>query len=79
MGNHWNSPFDSNCVIDSLYLGRHINSDFQTGVWTNLTRVAVGDKVTSLNGSLFSGCTKLARVHFGKNIETMGASVFRNC
>jgi len=79
MGDGSNSPFSDNCAIDSLYLGRNINSDFKRGMWTNLTRVAIGDKVTHLIESLFYGYTKLRNVHFGENITSMGEYVFSGC
>ena len=72
-----NSAFSDNCALDSLYLGRNLT--YATRKWTNLTKVAIGDRVTSLNQYLFCDCTKLTSVRFGKNIETVGTAAFSNC
>jgi len=72
------SPFDENCSIDSLYMGRNITG-FTTGNLKNLTRVAIGEKVTYLQSYLFTYSEKLARVHWGKNITSMGSGVFHHC
>ena len=44
-----------------------------------LTKVTIGDHVTSLGSSAFSNCTKLQHVILGEKLVTIGSSAFSDC
>jgi len=79
LGDYSLSPFSNNCSIDSLYLGRNLYSNYQYGVLTNLTKVAIGDEVTDILEKMFYCCGNLINVHFGRNISSMGEYAFCGC
>ena len=66
--------------IGSLYLGRDISystSPFYGNIL--LTSLEVGNQVTSINASCFSGCSELKTVIFGSGLTTIGNNAFYNC
>ena len=79
INNSYGGLSDENFPLDSLYLGRNISRWFDSGKLKNLTKVAIGDKVTTLKVSLFKGSTKLTNVHIGKNIQLIGEYAFSEC
>lgn len=46
---------------------------------SKVTKVVIGDNVTSIGNSAFSGCKKLKTVTIGKNVTTIGANAFSKC
>lgn len=47
--------------------------------WDKLQNAVLGDDVTEIAYSAFSGCTVLADVTFGKNLQTIGEYAFTGC
>lgn len=54
---------------------------FKTGAWVNSkpTKLVIGDGITAVPGSAFSGATKLTQVTLGKDIKSIEYGAFRNC
>ncbi len=46
---------------------------------TKLSKVTIGDKVTTLPDYLFDGCSNLASVYLGKSLQTIPDYCFRSC
>lgn len=44
-----------------------------------LTRVTIGNNVTSIGNNAFNGCTKLANVTIGNSVTSIGNSAFSGC
>lgn len=45
---------------------------------TAITEITLPDSVTTINASVFEGCTLLKKVNLGSSVKTMGYRVFRN-
>lgn len=46
---------------------------------SNITKVTIGDEVTSINQSAFSGCSSLEEVVIGNGVTDIGKSAFGGC
>ena len=69
-----------NCPLETLYLGRNLsydNSPFRDIV--TLESIVIGDNVTSIGSSAFSGCSSLASVEIPNSVTTIGSSAFSAC
>lgn len=44
-----------------------------------LTKVIVGNNVTTIGKNTFSGCSKLKNVTLGKSVTAIGANAFKSC
>ena len=44
-----------------------------------ITSVTIGDNVTSIGGSAFSGCSSLTSVTIGNSVTSIGYDAFYNC
>ena len=73
------------CPLKSVYLGRNIiwtsreygYSPFYNN--TTLTSVTIGDSVTTIGSSAFSGCKGLTSVTIGDSVTTIGSNAFTLC
>jgi len=45
----------------------------------SLTKVTIGDAVTTVNFSAFYGCSKLTEMNFPKTLSVIGGQAFRDC
>ncbi len=73
-----------NCPIESLYLGRSItkffiNVDPPFGDIPTLKSVVIGDKVTTLDSSLFQNDVSLTSIVIPGSVNTISARTFFNC
>lgn len=73
-----------NCPIESLYLGRSvtkffINVDPPFGDIPSLKTVVIGDKVTSLDSSLFQNDVSLTSIVIPGSINKINSRAFFNC
>ena len=68
-----------NCPIESLYLGRHIHpSPFKDN--TTLTTLTIGNSVTTIRESAFSGCSGLiGTLTIPNSVTTIEESAFSDC
>ena len=74
------APIFSTNRIKKLYLGRDIISEdppFQNN--TLLTELTIGNNVTTLGQSIFSGCSALASVNIPNSVTEIGSKAFYNC
>lgn len=73
-------------VIFEKYMGKPITSiaasafsaSSQTGA-SYVTGIVIGNNVTKIGNSAFSGCIRLERVVFPKNLTSIGSRAFQNC
>ena len=66
--------------IETLYLGRNIAgtaSPFKNN--TSLKKLTLGNKVTTIISSMFSGCTGLTSVTIPDQVTSIGSSAFWGC
>jgi hypothetical protein len=71
----------ANTPIETLKLGRDISTSASNAGFANntsLKTVTIGDKVTTINSSLFSGCG-LTSLSIGNKVKTIGSSAFSGC
>ena len=60
--------------------GKMANYDDMKVWWgTNITKVIIGEGVTSIGDFLFANCTKLTSVSIPSTVKTIGESAFANC
>ena len=75
-----------NCPIEQLYLGRNLKYPSQSIEGTspfyenkNLTRVIIGDSVSTIGPRLFEKCISLNYVKLGKCLTGIGGCAFEDC
>lgn len=75
-----------NCPLETIYLGRNISYDgnkMTDGYFSQendaLTSVTIGNNVTGIRESEFSGNSNLASVVIGNRVESIGRYAFRYC
>lgn len=78
-----------NSYIKTLYLGRNLTSTPPTteyehirgGIFagSKLKSVIIGNKVTSINEELFSGCDSLSTITIGNNVKSIHKNAFSDC
>jgi hypothetical protein len=71
-----------NSGVETLYLGRNIQSGCginSTLFGVKLKTVTIGNNVTTINASAFSGCTVLTSLSIGSKVETIGSLAFDGC
>ncbi|MBR1498583.1 MAG: leucine-rich repeat domain-containing protein [Bacteroidaceae bacterium] len=74
----YNRPFHYCDAPKTVYLGRNlIQSEDGTPFETAVTSVEIGDKVTTINPSMFWGNSKLTSVTIGNGVKTIGSAAFR--
>ena len=70
-------------ALNEVYLGRNIsyddplNSPFRAQ--KELSKVTIGNSVTSIGSSMFEGCSSLISVEIPNSVVEMGSAVFSNC
>ena len=71
----------TNAPIETLYMGRNINSTARVPFRNNaaLSSVTIGNDVTAINGNSFSNCTGLQSVTLGNALITIGDNSFNGC
>lgn len=72
------------CPIDSLYIGRNFKREYDNwwyGLFedSSVKKLTIGNTVTKIESSSFSGCKNMTEVSFGNSVTTIGESAFRNC
>ena len=72
----------SDCEIDSLFFGRTLSSksfpdQFQN--MTSITRFKIGDGVTDISESAFSGCSGISSLTIPSSVLTIGKNAFAGC
>lgn len=81
-------PFNGDTSLSEIYIGRNITYDengflpLSAGVnppSETLTKVTIGDDVTSIPYALFRDCVNLTTVTFGTSLKDIGESAFENC
>ena len=69
---------DSECVIE-----RNVKKKFYTifnmNQGASLTNVILGDSITSIGNSAFSGCSGLTSITIPDNVTSIGGSAFQGC
>ena len=69
--------------LEEVYLGRNIYSHYGDILifkgQINLTELTIGDNVTSIASSAFSGCSSLASVTIGNSVTSIGSLAFYGC
>ena len=74
-----NSSF-RDCPIQTLYLGRDLLTGGACfGQAETLKKVTMGNTVTQIGASLFSGCTNLTSIKISNSVTTIGDKAFANC
>jgi hypothetical protein len=68
----------SNVKPTKVYLGRNLGRAIFTDD-TNLTDLTIGDKVTAINNSEFSGCTSLSELRLPNSVTSIGNEAFYGC
>ena len=68
-----------NCPIATLNLDRNLSSFAFTEDIYALKNLILGDNVTSLGNSAFSGCKNLETVTIPNSVTTIGSSAFNSC
>ena len=66
------------CPISKLYLGRSLSSYSFRDIET-LTDVTIGNSVTSIGDSAFSGCTGLSEISIPGSVTSIGDRAFSGC
>lgn len=66
---------DGNLVISGS--GDISSNAFQD--WTNITKVVIGDEITSIGNRTFDGCTKITEVKIGEKVTTISDCAFQYC
>ena len=75
------SPF-LHCPIESLYLGRNLSYSSSYPPFrdnTKLTKLTIGNSVTSIGSSAFYGCSGLTSVNIPNSVKTIGENAFYGC
>ena len=72
----------SECEIDSLFFGHTLSSksfpdQFQN--MTSITRFKIGDGVTDIRESAFSGCSGISSLTIPSSVLTIGKNAFAGC
>ncbi|MDE6410158.1 MAG: leucine-rich repeat domain-containing protein [Muribaculaceae bacterium] len=74
------------CPLETLYLGRNLSyeKDNRHGYSpfyskTTLTSLTIGNSVTSIGSSAFSGCSGLTSVTIPNSVTSLGSSAFSGC
>ena len=70
------------CPVKTLHLGRNINSSSNSYTFRDnktLTTLTIGNNVSSVPNSTFSGCTALSSVKLSNSMTTIGDGVFSGC
>ena len=80
----YNQKAFKDCPIEELYLGRNITEPrhYAYGTFYNkssLHKLIIGDSVTKINYSGFSGCENLASLTLGNSLITIGSRSFSGC
>ena len=74
------------CPLETIYLGRDLSysnewyygySPFYNN--KSLTKVTIGDNVTSIGSNAFSGCSSLASITIPNSVTTIGNDAFNGC
>ena len=70
-----------NSSIGTLYLKRNISYSGHApfGQNTKLTKLEIGNRVTSINADCFNSCTGLTSVSFGSGLTSIGNNAFSGC
>jgi hypothetical protein len=66
----------TNCPIDTLYMGRNLNSSLSS---TGVKHLTIGDSVTSIVNYAFANCRGLTSVTIPNGITTIGNAAFGGC
>lgn len=74
--NIYKYAFDES-FVESLYLGRNINESPFRG--KNISKLIIGNKVTTISNSAFSGCNNLTSVIIPSSITSIGDYAFYKC
>ena len=76
-----NQGYSKYARIEELYLGRLVNEGYlQDFGHVGLKRVSFGEKVTEINGNMFSGCTELpAELALPEHIRVISGGAFSEC
>ncbi|MDO4995245.1 MAG: leucine-rich repeat domain-containing protein [Bacteroidales bacterium] len=75
------TPF-SGCPIESLYLGRDLSYYFYYSPFKNntkMTKLTIGNSVTSIGRYAFQGCSGLTSVNIPNSVTYIGSSAFEGC
>ena len=72
------------CPIDSLYIGRNFKREYDNwwyGLFedSSVKKLTIGNTVTKIESSSFSGCKNLTEVSLGNSVTTIGESAFYDC
>ena len=75
------------CPLDTVYLGRNYKCDNYKETYyydlfkgkTSLVSLTIGNQVTSIGGSAFSGCKGLTEVTIPESVTTIGSDAFSGC
>ena len=75
------------CPLETLYIGRNLsyytedNSSSYSPFYNSstLTSVTIGNSVTSIGKSSFSGCTALTSIEIPNSVTSIGSSAFSGC
>lgn len=72
------------CPIDSLYIGRNFKREYDNwwyGLFedSSVKKLTIGNTVTKIESSSFSGCKNMTEVSFGDSVTTIGSNSFSGC
>ena len=77
-GTYYTPLFNMNNASSyTLYLGRDLFTEGDACYFPYATSVTIGDKVTTINESLFRYAAKLGRVTIGSGVTSIGANAFQ--
>ena len=77
-GTYYTPLFNMNNASSyTLYLGRDLFTEGDACYFPYATSVTIGDKVTTINESLFQNAAKLGRVTIGSGVTSIGANAFQ--
>ncbi len=71
------SKLDSLILNSNLQITNYITS--VTSPFSSISGLAIGDKVSSIGNSAFSGCTKLINVNVPNGVTSIGNNAFAGC
>ncbi|MDE5744644.1 MAG: leucine-rich repeat domain-containing protein [Paramuribaculum sp.] len=83
LGNNGNyTDLFSDCPIETLYLGRNLSYSSSYAPFKDkktLKSVTIGNSVTSIGSSAFSGCSALSTLTLPGSVRSIGSQAFSNC
>ena len=71
---NWDENSFQSLTLNHVYIRANEFKDY-----TSLTTVTIGNGVTSIGDSAFSGCTGLTSVTIGNGVTSIGIDAFRDC